>query len=48
MKSAGLLSLDQPLGGDLPALAANVEEDPFDDHEAASFHVDYLAESGTA
>ncbi|HEV7157195.1 MAG TPA: SMC-Scp complex subunit ScpB [Caulobacteraceae bacterium] len=48
MKSAGLLSLDQPLGGDLPALAANVEEDPFDDAEAASFHVDYLAESGTA
>lgn len=48
MKAAGLLSLDQPLGGDLPALAANVEEDPLDGEEAASFHIDYLAESGTA
>jgi segregation and condensation protein B len=48
MKAAGLLNLDQPVGGDPPALAVNVEEDPIDDSEVGSFHVDYLAESGAA
>lgn len=48
MKAAGLLTLDAGDGADLRPLTANAEEDPLDGDEAASFHVDYLAEVETA